>query len=236
MRKGALASVVTTAAVLLGGAVGSAEAAAPKSAQRFADAVLRVKERIVAAGPAMSEGFRGFDACAKWADASEGDPERSEAIERKAALLVQAAVMGPALDPTRPAFDLLIADLDAIPTRDPVLRAGREAWREEVAAIRALPTVQRPCERLRAWHATGYAAASTPAVPFDAYDAFFTPNAQVRRNLRRLEAAAHRLQQLGIRRGAARRFTGDDLYEPVWEGDEFGGVMPPRTRYVQPGE
>lgn len=235
MRRGALAFVVAAAIVagFVVAPVGAAEAAAPKSAQRFADAVLRVKERIVAARAVVSAAFEiDFQACVDFADADEEVGELPSALEERVGLLFAGAIISPVVGPTRTAFDQLIADLDEIPTREPTLRAGREAWRQEVAAIRRFPLIDRPCAKLDAWRTAGYAVAATPPVPFDAIDAYLTPNAEVRRNARRLDAAGRRLQRLGVSAAAARRFTGRGLYDPIWDGDEFGDAMPPRTAFL----
>lgn len=232
MRKGALA-VAMVVAVLAGTAAEGAEAAAPKSAQRFADAVLRAKERIIAAEPAIERAYKAdFNACVKVADATEDGPEMASQTEDEVQALFIGGVLGPALEPTRAAFDQLLADLDAIPTGDPALRAGREAWRAEIAAIRRVPVLERPCAQLKAWSDAGLTAATRPAFPFAAIEAYYAETAEVRRNARRLRAAARRLQRLGVREGAARRFTGDDLYSHLWDGDEFEGGMPPRTRQI----
>ncbi|HWT91983.1 MAG TPA: hypothetical protein VN238_03230 [Solirubrobacteraceae bacterium] len=232
MRKGALVLMVVA---VLAGAVpaGVAEAAAPRSAQRFADAVLRAKERIIAAEPAIGRGYKAdFDACVAVANDTEDGPEMTAQTEDQVQALFIGGVLGPALEPTRGALDQLLADLDAIPTNDPVLRGGREAWRAEIAAVRNFPVLVRPCAQLKAWSDAGFTAATRPAVPFAAIAAYFEGTPALRRNARRLDAAAQRLQRLGISEGAARRFTGDSLYDHFWDGDEFGEGMPPRTRMI----
>lgn len=115
--------------------------------------------------------------------------------------------------PTRPALERLVADLKAIPTRDPLLRSGRAAWRAFVAGIAAYPFIDRPCRRLEAWANSGWEPDLRPPIDVAAFrqaeriDSDALPG--------KLRRAGRRLRELGVSRGEAERFTGSTLFDDI---------------------
>ena len=201
--------------------VPASSAPAATSAQRFADAVERGKSAIRAKKPefkAVAEAV-DFERCER---ALEAKPPPEREIDRFATFLV-IAVLQPTIQPSMPVLRQIVADLDAIPTRDPVLKSGRAAWREIVASFGLFPILDKPCEQLEAWAASGWKASARPDFDFAAFeklageDSFEGADAK-------LERAARRMRQLGVSKGDAERFTGETLFDDVEDVTDASGI------------
>jgi hypothetical protein len=193
--------------VALGSAV-PADAAPPRSAQRFADAALRAKVAINALRPEISRSLREAD-LGRCGDLGDQAPARAE---RTAGALIDLALAQALLGPTQPVLERFVADLEAIPTRDPALRSGRAAWRESVAALGRLPAFDQPCAALERWAKAGWSPAARPPVPVAEIERLDSDRLDERFD-RGVARAARRLRRLGISAGAAKRFTGETLFE-----------------------
>jgi hypothetical protein len=115
----------------------------------------------------------------------------------------------PTFDPLRAPLERYLAELERVPTADPLLRSGRAGWRSQVELIRRLPSIPDPCAALEAWQRAGFAPGAVPVDPaaldnpgLDAADA-------------KLRRAARRMRELGVGAPAARRFTGDTLLDGI---------------------
>jgi len=124
-------------------------------------------------------------------------------------LVALLVILAPGYDPVRPALDTFLAELEAIPIADPVLRSGRAGWRSEVDLIRRLPSLPDPCATLLAWRGAGYAQSASPIV----VAAVLNPGLLAAED--KLALAARRMRALGVSTGAARRFTGDGMFADV---------------------
>jgi hypothetical protein len=124
-------------------------------------------------------------------------------------LVALLLIIAPGYDPVRPALDTFLAELEAIPIADPILRSGRAGWRSEVDVIRRLPSVPDPCGTLQTWERAGYATSASPIV----VAAVVNPGIIAADG--KLARAARRMHALGVSAGAARRFTGDGMFADV---------------------
>jgi hypothetical protein len=124
-------------------------------------------------------------------------------------LVALLLIVAPGYDPVRPALDTFLAELEAIPIADPILRSGRAGWRSEVDLIRRLPSVPDPCGTLQTWRRAGYADSASPIV----VAAVLNPGLIAAED--KLARAARRMRALGVGAGAARRFTGDGMFADV---------------------
>ena len=95
-------------------------------------------------------------------------------------------------------------------TTDRTLRSGRAAWAFVVSHFDQLPDVSDPCPTLDAWRHTGYDPKRAPRVSPAALQAF--DKRAGRTVQRKVDAAARRMQQLGVPRRDAHRFTGDPMF------------------------
>jgi len=129
--------------------------------------------------------------------------------ELEVVLVALLLILAPGYDPVRPALDTFLAELEAIPIADPILRSGRAGWRSEVDLVRRLPSVADPCATLRTWQRAGYAASASPIV----VDAVLNPGLLAAED--KLTLAARRMRALGVSASAARRFTGDGMFADV---------------------
>jgi hypothetical protein len=120
--------------------------------------------------------------------------------------------LAPAYDPVRAPLDTFLAELERIPTNDPILRGGRAGWRTEIDIIRRLPSTPDPCAALQAWQRTGFAPSAAP-IPIDA---LISPAALAAEG--KLAKAARRMAQLGVRAATSRRFTGKGMFVGVGVG------------------
>ena len=202
-----LLSLVAAAAL-----VPAAPSPAATSAQRFADAVERGKSAIRAKKPEFRAAVEAMnlDSCERVLE-KKPPPERE--ADRFVLFLVAASVQ-PLFQPSLPVLDQIVAELGAIPTRDPILKSGRAAWREVVVSFRAFPTVEKPCEQLEAWADAGWKASARPKFDFAGFerqlDEVDDENIEGK-----FERAARRMRQLGVSKGDAERFTGETLFEDV---------------------
>jgi len=206
--------------VLLGAA--PAGAAQPSSAQRFADAVLRAKIALRELAPQYQAAQKAtFRTCESGIEPDEDPPPHAR---RRAEVLAYQAELTPFVQVLRPVFDRLLADLRAIPTRDPALRSGREGWRLRTELFFGEPVLPGACEQLAAWVATGYARDKAPA--FRVAD-FMRPEAEddrlMEQSREKLERATIRMYRLGVSEGEALRFMGHQLFDVLVPEDESGG-------------
>jgi hypothetical protein len=113
------------------------------------------------------------------------------------------------------------AELDRIPTADPLLRSGRAAWRSSVALyVRVRPLPADLCAQLTRWRQAGYAAAARPMLQPEEVRRILEGSGSVDA---KLHLAAGRLVALGVTEGQARRFAGDTLFAG-FEPDELLGL------------
>lgn len=213
-------------------AFGAAPASAtPSSAQRFADAVRRGKVTMKQARPEIvraTSAKRG-EACI----AALGEDEVPERARARAQAVVVLALFEPVFAPLKPALAQIVADLDAIGTKDPALLAGRDGWHEIADYIGSLPHLDDPCGALRAWAHSGFAPDKAPPLSLD----------QARKVLgedtsdevdRKLARAAKRMRKLGVSRGDVKRFTGDTLFIGVIPDDLYGGDVTGTSKTAAP--
>ena len=200
-------SVVVTAALLP-----AATAPAATSAQRFADAVERGKSALRAKEPEFRAAVEALDfkRCER---VIEGKPPPKREVERYAIFLV-ASLFKPMFEPAQPVLRQIVADLEAIPTRDPILKSGRAAWRAIVQSFDRYPSIEDPCGQLEKWANAGWRASARPDFDFDGFERL-TDGIGTKTAERKLARAARRLRQLGVSRGDAERFTGESLFDDV---------------------
>ena len=162
----------------------------------------------------------------------ERKPPPDRESDRFAMFLV-AAMFGPMFEPARPVLHQIVGDLEAIPTRDPILRSGRAAWRVVVQYFDRFPRIEAPCEQLERWAGSGWRASARPDFDFAAFEQLIEgEDVGIETAERKLQRAARRLRRLGVSKGDAKRFTGDTLFddvpdEVVGEGDEVQAVLSP---------
>lgn len=111
-------------------------------------------------------------------------------------------------EPTIPALERFVARLDRVRTSDPVLRAGRTAWRRHLAAFRVYAALDVPidaCDQLAAWVDSGGTAPLLPSVDFTA--ALRELQSGVGLREQRMRQAAARLRARGQAKQRADRFT-----------------------------
>ena len=63
-----------------------------------------------------------------------------------------------------PALAQLVADLDAIPTRDRVLRSARAVWRRIARLAANVPVHEQPCAAIEAWVESGWRDRARPRI------------------------------------------------------------------------
>jgi hypothetical protein len=129
--------------------------------------------------------------------------------ELEVVLVAVLLIVAPGYDPVRPALDTFLAELEAIPIADPILRSGRAGWRSEVDLVRRLPSVPDPCATLKTWQRAGYTASASPIV----VEAVLNPGLLAAED--KLTLAARRMRALGVSASAARRFIGDGMFADV---------------------
>lgn len=207
-------SVAVTAAL-----APAATAPAATTAQRFADAVERGKSALRAKEPEFRAATKAlnFEKCER---VLERKPPPEREIDRFDAFLV-AAMFGPMFEPAKPVLHQIVADLDAIPTRDPILKSGRAGWRGVVRYLALFPALEAPCDQLEKWANSGWRASARPDFDFAAFERVVEDeDKRAAEASRKLERAARRLRQLGVSKGDAKRFTGETLFDglPILEG------------------
>jgi hypothetical protein len=108
-----------------------------------------------------------------------------------------------------PAFERFQAELERVPTGDPALRSGRAEWRATVAAFALFSPVIEVCGTLDRWRRSRFARAEAP---FGLGRELLSDGSSPK-----LTRAARRMQELGVARGTARRFTGETLLDGIGE-------------------
>lgn len=195
----ALALPAVLAALLLLPAAASAQAPPPDeraAAQAFADAA----KRFEAATATLD------DSDTSWTDPCERALGRIPAAHQPEALvLVIAHSLQLSIAELRGPLAAFRTELANVATADPVLLSGRAAVRRMGRRLDAVPAPGRFCAQLRAWRRAGYPASGlrAPKKALDAIAAALTPGI-----LRKLEATAMRLRELGVSRTDAEAFGG----------------------------
>ncbi len=209
--------LLTVAAALLAAAPAHA-APRTQAAADFADAALRAHVAINAQRAEHRARIRAvrFRLCMRALGAIS---ERNEHRLERAFRVSFVAILRPLADTFLPIGRRLVADLDAVPTRDTALTAGRAAWRKGVATFERIPGLDRPCERLDEWRASGWDPAKAPPALPDVLGLF--EDEDEAGTERGLTIAVRRLRQLGVSRGAAARFSGERLFDRL--GDPLFG-------------
>ncbi|HEV3000116.1 MAG TPA: hypothetical protein VGW75_05185 [Solirubrobacteraceae bacterium] len=203
MRRSRLALLLAVAVAVLGAAPAQA-APRTQAAADFADAALHAKVALKAQAGEYRRRERALrvELCMR---AIRALPAGYERRARRAVGVFVVGILRPFIDVLVPVVRQLVADLDAVPTRDRALIGGRAAWRQSLAALERFPAIDRPCERLDEWRASGWDPAKAPPDMTAAIDAMPDDS---RATAAWLEVAARRLRQLGVSPAAARRFTG----------------------------
>ena len=114
-------------------------------------------------------------------------------------------------DPARPVYDQVVADLNAIPTRDPKLKSARAVWRMWQARLAKLSPFQPYCAQLEAWRQAGWPPEQQPRASRDFNMAM--QGLLQGHGYPKLLAAEARLRQLGVSKRAAARVLGDTLLQ-----------------------
>lgn len=188
------------------------------AAREFSYAAYRLRVKIKAAVPAMNQaaGVLTSPGCV---DATRAAPKLTKAAERKAGVLLAEVLLGAALAPVGGAFGTFQTELDRVPTTDPALIAGREAWREGVVFISQVqPVPADACDRIRAWVDSGYADAALPVLqpaPIHRLLVSAPESDEPDAAAPGLRRAAARMVELGVTKGQARRFAGETLFRGV---------------------
>lgn len=205
-----LRCIVLVLSVLALAAVPAQAAPRTKAAAAFSDAALRAKVALQAGEPAVKAKLDAMRSglCLRVVKESARSGNRHRFKRALAVTLLGG--LRPLVEVFVPVARQLVAELDAVPTRDPALIRGRDAWRRSVAAFEGLPVVERPCERLGEWRASGYSAEKAPPYLVDELEQLEDDGAVD------LALAARRLRQLGVSRRAAERFAGEDLVGDVY--------------------
>ena len=186
--------------------VASAEAAArTQSAQAFADVLLRARVAIKAQAPDLERRYEEAEPDCE--DLFDSAPDRLAVEMFK---LSFGATIQPYADLIIESSRQIVAGLDAVPTRDPVLRSGRAAWRAALRLNESHPRVDDACADLARWRDAGWGDEAMPPYLHDEDDADSGPTIE-----RKMHAASRRLRMLGISPRVAGFFTGDGLLDGV---------------------
>ena len=197
----ALALPAVVAALLLLPAAASAQAPPPDeraAAQAFADAAKRFGAAIDALGDEPDTTW--LDPCKR---AFERVPERHQ---DKAIMLVLSHGFRVTFAELREPLAAFRTELANIATADPVLISGRAAVRRIGRGLDAAPAPGDFCAELRTWRRAGYprsAVRKAEAALRETLSAF-SPGI-----LRKVEATAMRLRELGVPRNDAKEFGGN---------------------------
>jgi hypothetical protein len=210
-----LAPMMLVAAALAAGATpAGAQAPSPRpsdraAAREFSFAAYRLRVAVLAQKPQVEAG-------AARALRALGDSRCDRAVSaspdsRKVDVVLVAALIAvaPVYEPIRAALDRYLAELERVPTADPVLRSGRAGWRSEIDLLHRLPSIPDPCAALEAWQRAGYAPGAAPVNPA----AILNPGLAAADD--KLGRAGRRMRELGVSAGAARRFTGATLFAGI---------------------
>lgn len=180
------------------------------AARELSFAAYRLRVAVLAQSNAIDDRFSTVTIDALTDDRCDrADDAAPNGREIEVLLMDLLLAFAPAYDPIRPALDRFLAELERIPTNDPALKGGRAGWRTEIDIIRRLPSTPDPCAALQAWQRTGFAASKAP-IPLDVLT---NPAAEAAEG--KIAVAARRMRRLGMRAGAARRFTGKGIFRGV---------------------
>jgi hypothetical protein len=166
------------------------------AAQAFADAAERFETRIDALGKVET----------KWAERC-GSLLAKVPVERQDAAIAIAMAHGvrKAVAPMKPALRDFRTELANVPTLDPALISGRAAVRKMGRVWDAVPAPHNLCVQLRKWRGNGYPKRAGRAAEREVEKFFGVLQGQA---LRRLEAAAARMRELGVSAEDAAHFGG----------------------------
>jgi hypothetical protein len=179
-----------------------------EDARRFSDAALRAKAMIATHAGEVEEATAALRPCFELAMRAP-----AHASDRASSVLA-VEVVYELLHPAEPVLRRFVADLEAVATTDPALRAGRMAWRRALAIFAALPHAGDPCVLLERWRAAGWSADAAPPDLAPAFDRLERLNGG-RVVDRWMRSAVHRLRELGVSKRAARRFAGDGMFDAL---------------------
>jgi hypothetical protein len=178
------------------------------AAQQLSFAAYRLRVAVLAQKAAIEDRVLGITLPALT------DP-RCDRVERAApgltgfeVLLVELVLdITPAYDPVRPALDTFLAQIEAIPTNDRLLKSGRAGWRSEIQFIRQLRSTNDPCGALQVWQKAKFAPEAAPVN----VDALNDPGLDAAED--KITLASRRMHALGVSTGASARFTGDGMFD-----------------------
>jgi hypothetical protein len=222
MRKQVCLAVAVVVVLLGTPGVAAAQGAPdePAAAREFSYAAYRLRVAIKAHLPEIQQAaaLTRMPAC-RAALRGATPAQQREHLDDLVGVLVDL-LAGAMFAPVAGPLQTFQAELDAIATADPTLRAGRAAWRTSIALyLQVRPLPADVCSQLGRWRTAGYAAASRPD---------FQP-AAVRRILdgsgtvdAKLQLAGARMVELGVTVGRARRFAGDTLFNGFSPEDLLG--------------
>ncbi|MBJ7329520.1 MAG: hypothetical protein JHC95_06460 [Solirubrobacteraceae bacterium] len=191
----ALATFALLASAAPGFTKGSG-AAERSAARAFADAAAELTTSVRKTAPTVRVNREAIQADCF---AKQQVRARQEGLVPPAVLAV-AATQGNAIiheliyEPTIPPLERFVARLDGIRTSDPILRAGRTAWRGHLAAFRLYAQLNVPtdlCAQVTAWVDGGGTSQLLPSVDFAA-------------SLRELQTGGVGKREQRMRRAAAR--------------------------------
>lgn len=175
----------------------TAEARSPRAAQAFVDAYVRAGDTMRLSEDEVRAGYEALpiDACRRVVTAEGMPPKRHE--EQLTYLLLGAAFQ-PLIAPALAAQEQLMAALDAVATRDPVLRSMRARERRALAILRASPILAEPCALVERWVISGYRRDVIPPGVVAAIKATMTTPRVARRGMRADRRAFRHMQVLGV--------------------------------------
>jgi hypothetical protein len=196
-------AVPAVVAALLFPAAASAQAPAPPpderaAAQAYADAAKRFEAAVEALGE---------DPDTPWLDPCERAVERIPKRHMEGAfVLMFSHGLRLVFRQLREPLQSFRTDLANVATADPVLISGRAAVRRMGRRLDALPAPGRFCPALRAWRRAGYprSAVRKAEAELRATASVVSPGI-----VRKLEATAMRLRELGVSRADAEAFGGE---------------------------
>lgn len=186
------------------------------AAREFSYAAYRLRVTIKAAAPAMDQAAARINGAGCSRTTFAQTPKRA-----RWGLSVVASEMGLGISvpPVAGAFGQFVHELDGVPTTDPALVDGRNAWRSAAELFAQVgPPPTDLCAQLLHWRATGYRDDAIPvAQPPAVHRALLTEGLGALAAVDRPEPrrASRRMQALGVPAGQAARFTGDALFEAI---------------------
>lgn len=200
-------------ATVLAGLVIAGAGAAPASAlsdhdaaMQFSFAAYRARIALVADKPEIQRRVDALSNDDRCLSAIRRAPRRARP---RLGRLLGLGLVDALIVPLRPALDTLRTDLGEIVTTDRALRSGRAAWRFIIRTYDTLPDLGDVCGLMAAWQRTGFDPKRAPATHLKQLERL--AGHRVRPIQRKLDAAARRMEQLGVPRRDAHRFTGDPL-------------------------